>query len=986
MRNGSGVRWPAAVAMMLVILFVAHSRVFAVNSVVVESKSFAPGQTACSVGVFITNDVPIVAIALPLELRTTLGPGYLSVPTPSSFRFRLAEGNRVDQSPLGGESELWPPPVVVASYHAQPYDGTEPRLSQCGGPISSSYYKSTPSADGVSPDAIFYVTVSTGDPNLSEECCLPAGTDPPGTENASFIFVFNVSEETGCFRIDTCCKTPATHLSLVDNDVRLLNVEFERAVIQIGEVVCPGVTDPELNHPPLAQCVDSLVIRVGEECEAYLTDATLIDAGSYDMEDGSNIAMSLDRTGPFRPGRHSIELTVCDQDMACVTCMTTLVVLDTLSRGIDVQPDTLSFLYDDSLGLYDLCDELPVVYSGCASFPKIESITGDLVEAHVFGAVGREPILRVCVNGLLAAQSPSGTYAGRVVLALQSRPERDTLVIVIDVVHPPLPPGCETVCGFVLNLDGEPVWHARVGALTCNATWTRCATVPGVGAFTDSSGAFCVQAGQWSRLRIVASAPGFNPVLSQEVDCPGQPVYLYATESGIIFPGEGPRDAVPTCATQGFVFEMTDAGTSMPAVGAVVELWDWYPGGSILLEDSTDGFGHFGLRQLSGALVVRKAGYCPTLIGNISCGFGPISLTLDPISFSAPADWPYFTDYSSSNATFAGFPILRGDAIYATDPQGVICGAVWVEDAGSFNLRVIGDDPNTATDEGAVPGDVITLWLNCDYVVTVPVTWENAGNSQFDLAWSTESEVAIDILPGVCPNVIDTGVTQLPSPVRPEPAGGAPTEEPSIEVAILGTASLDAPNVDLASVQFEGLSPLSHQLADVSRPPSLETQSDCACPETGSDGLVDLVLKFDQRELLDALGELHDGEVRTLTFAGNTKRGRTLSGADCLTVKFGPVRANPGGSRNFPGNSNLATYPNPFNAEAVISFRLEAAAQVRVDIFDVLGRKVTSLVDDIMPVGEHRVSWDASHMASGVYFVRIITAEGQTIKKLVLVR
>jgi hypothetical protein len=87
-----------------------------------------------------------------------------------------------------------------------------------------------------------------------------------------------------------------------------------------------------------------------------------------------------------------------------------------------------------------------------------------------------------------------------------------------------------------------------------------------------------------------------------------------------------------------------------------------------------------------------------------------------------------------------------------------------------------------------------------------------------------------------------------------------------------------------------------------------------------------------------------------------------------------------------PTESILSTYPNPFNAEAVVSFSLDVESRVRVEVFNVLGNRVATLVDDVLPVGVHRAAWNAAHMASGMYFVRLTTAQGQVTKKVALVR
>jgi len=80
-------------------------------------------------------------------------------------------------------------------------------------------------------------------------------------------------------------------------------------------------------------------------------------------------------------------------------------------------------------------------------------------------------------------------------------------------------------------------------------------------------------------------------------------------------------------------------------------------------------------------------------------------------------------------------------------------------------------------------------------------------------------------------------------------------------------------------------------------------------------------------------------------------------------------------------------YPNPFNAQTEISFNLEQAGQVSLDIYDITGAKVTTLVDNNMTAGYHSVVWDASEVASGVYYYRLTTTHGATqVKQAVLIK
>lgn len=79
-------------------------------------------------------------------------------------------------------------------------------------------------------------------------------------------------------------------------------------------------------------------------------------------------------------------------------------------------------------------------------------------------------------------------------------------------------------------------------------------------------------------------------------------------------------------------------------------------------------------------------------------------------------------------------------------------------------------------------------------------------------------------------------------------------------------------------------------------------------------------------------------------------------------------------------------YPNPFNPSTTIEFSLPVESDVRLEVFDVLGRRIASLVSEILPAGKHRVIWNASGVSSGIYFYRLQAKRWIDSKKLVLIR
>ncbi|UCC78838.1 MAG: right-handed parallel beta-helix repeat-containing protein [Candidatus Zixiibacteriota bacterium] len=81
----------------------------------------------------------------------------------------------------------------------------------------------------------------------------------------------------------------------------------------------------------------------------------------------------------------------------------------------------------------------------------------------------------------------------------------------------------------------------------------------------------------------------------------------------------------------------------------------------------------------------------------------------------------------------------------------------------------------------------------------------------------------------------------------------------------------------------------------------------------------------------------------------------------------------------------VSNYPNPFNATTTIRYRLAEPSHVTIDIYDDLGRKVTNLVNRRQLAGEHNVEWNASNVASGMYFYRLeINGYSKNAKMLLL--
>jgi hypothetical protein len=96
-----------------------------------------------------------------------------------------------------------------------------------------------------------------------------------------------------------------------------------------------------------------------------------------------------------------------------------------------------------------------------------------------------------------------------------------------------------------------------------------------------------------------------------------------------------------------------------------------------------------------------------------------------------------------------------------------------------------------------------------------------------------------------------------------------------------------------------------------------------------------------------------------------------------------------GSAKDAPLPGDFALYqnhPNPFNPITEIGFYLPTASRARLEIYNIMGQKVATLVDSELSMGEHSFSFDGGSVASGVYFYRLETATGSQTRKMVLMK
>ncbi len=129
--------------------------------------------------------------------------------------------------------------------------------------------------------------------------------------------------------------------------------------------------------------------------------------------------------------------------------------------------------------------------------------------------------------------------------------------------------------------------------------------------------------------------------------------------------------------------------------------------------------------------------------------------------------------------------------------------------------------------------------------------------------------------------------------------------------------------------------------------------------------------------------QIEDLEVRVVSGGYELWMSCLSRGIAVLTVTTTPTVVDRGATPTFALEQN---YPNPFNPTTTISFELPREGHSQLQIYDVRGQLVATLIDRVLAPGEHSVQWDAHNMSSGVYFYELETPGFKETRKMVLLK
>lgn len=336
-----------------------------------------------------------------------------------------------------------------------------------------------------------------------------------------------------------------------------------------------------------------------------------------------------------------------------------------------------------------------------------------------------------------------------------------------------------------------------------------------------------------------------------------------------------------------------------------------------------------------------------------------------------------------------------GVGAFRDDDGGSEVGAVWI-------LFLNGDGTVKSHQKiSALEGDFTGVLHNDDYFgesiarigdlngdgiaeLVAGATGDDDGGNRRGAVWvlfmdgvpCTQPNTSMDIKPRSCPNPLNITLFEDP------PSNAKSKKDGVLPVAILGTQDFDVYDIDLLTILLEGVPALRTAYEDVTSP--LEDGEECECTTQGPDGFLDLVLKFSKSELAEALGTVSAGDVVPLTLTAQLIDGREIELIDCVTIVGSRKEAQdpPEGCDALLSNAN----PNPFNPVTRIAYTVPRRTHVRIEIYDVTGKLLDTLVDEIVDAGTHVATYDAKGLSSGVYFCRMTMNDFSETRKLILMK
>ncbi|MGA7721729.1 MAG: T9SS type A sorting domain-containing protein [Ignavibacteriaceae bacterium] len=174
--------------------------------------------------------------------------------------------------------------------------------------------------------------------------------------------------------------------------------------------------------------------------------------------------------------------------------------------------------------------------------------------------------------------------------------------------------------------------------------------------------------------------------------------------------------------------------------------------------------------------------------------------------------------------------------------------------------------------------------------------------------------------------------------------------------------------------------------------PSDAVTGEAAGTQVGITKFTDLGENFYQTAVTSAIDQLPVGsliwnDAALAAFSSKSDLAKVYAAAKAAGITSLVLTAVSSKGSNLPNSYSLSqNYPNPFNPSTVINYSIQKASNVTLTVYNVLGQKVASLVNGFKQAGSYSVSFDATKLASGVYFYRIEAGNFVSVKKMMFMK
>jgi len=408
---------------------------------------------------------------------------------------------------------------------------------------------------------------------------------------------------------------------------------------------------------------------------------------------------------------------------------------------------------------------------------------------------------------------------------------------------------------------------------------------------------------------------------------------------------------------------VVNASTETPLSGATVQVWDSYPGGSVLLSGTTNGSGAFALGDPGvGSFDVRvyRSGYYPTVVRELPISTDNALVRLLPAPDETATDPTMFPTDVTGVASYDGAFIKSGDIVEAIDPDDVSAGvgpAAVNPATGDYLVHIHGDISGTpGVDEGAETNDPIVFSINGLSAVLDPAPY----------LWTMGSGTnGLDITVGSAniPGATTTGPSDIVGQAG-KTAGmvvALTNSGQTNETFTIWAENDEGWTTTVNSVKGLGVALNTGQSAQL----VVEVQIPPATPNMTTE--IRLFAEVDGYAPGNS-GIFTELEVTTILGIGDDRGGL------------------------LPDQFSLAqNYPNPFNPSTTIAYNLNNTGRARLEIINIIGQPIRTLFDEVRFAGIGHAVWDGRNergdvVPTGIYFYRLTQETDTQIRKMVLLK